>query len=372
MNFTTSRCRADIMTKDRRYLNILLKHSQLHINAQTHFILSSIIIFFSPVFIFSCCTPQDCPGNSHGESQDILEIKLTDKAMLLEQGYEYTADIFVFNNDRLQRLDSYQRVKCRSGKIPFAASQNGKKIIAAIVTPQSDSYGWSHINSLQALEQETADLRKETHDKILLSGLCTAEAGKDSGCEIALTPLSAEIQIESIRCDFSGKPYQGAKIEEVKAYLINVNASARIFQKNGFTPETLCNQGGFIENDVKQFEDPGIITNEIKGSVGSQTVYPDIVFRCYPNECEEESAGSPFTRLVIEGKINGNTCFYPIDINRGQPSGKGIGRNCRYIYNITIKSSGSSDPDTAVTPADVDITCGIVPWDESDNDEIIF
>ena len=161
-------------------------------------------------------------------------------------------------------------------------------------------------------------------------------------------------------------------VEEVKAYLINVNTSARIFQKNGFTPETLCNQGGFIENDVKQFEDPGIITNEIKGSVGSQTVYPDIVFRCYPNECEEESAGSPFTRLVIEGKINGNTCFYPIDINRGQPSGKGIGRNCRYIYNITIKSSGSSDPDTAVTPADVDITCGIVPWDESDNDEIIF
>ena len=350
--------------KDRRS-SLLIKH---HLLSHT---ISPLLFIFSPVFIFSCTSTYGSAGYENtGHARPETEIRFNDTGNVLDR--EYTADIFVFNDDRLQRLDSYQRIICGSGEIPFAASQNGQKIIVAIVNPQSDRYGWSSICSLQALEKEMADLHKESSDQPLMSGWGRTEAGKDPDCEIDLTPLSAEIRLESVRCDFSGKPYKGASLENVKVYLTNVNTSARILQENGFMPEFICNQGGLVDSDVEEFTDPGIVVREIGNISDMQTVYPYIALRCYPNECSEETAGSPFTRLVIEGTVNGQTCFYPVNINRGEDSGNGISRCCRYTYNITVRSSGTSDPDTAVSPADIDIVCNAVPWYETDNDEIIF
>lgn len=333
--------------------------------------MKNLSILFLPVLSFSCSAYYDVP-QAVTENGTRISVKLTDKATSAEQDKEYTADIFVFDDDRLQRLDSYQRIRCRPGEMPSAASQNGKKIIAAIINPQSDSYGWDHISSFQALQNEVADLKKETGHGMLMSGVGYVEAGKEAVCDISISALAAEVQLRSLRCDFSGKPYQESAIKDVKAYLTNVNAVAKILQKDGFSPETLCNQGGLVKDDVLAFADRDLIVRKIGNEVGSQTVYPDISLICYPNECMEETAGSPFTRLVIEGRINGQTCYYPININRDGRSGTGISRNCRYIFDVTLKSTGSSDPDTVVSPADIDIACLIAPWDEKDNTEIIF
>ena len=96
-------------------------------------------------------------------------------------GEDRAVDIFVFNDDRLQRLDSYQRTVLKDEKVHFAASQKGRKIILAVMNPQTDSYDWSHINSFQSFKNEKADLKKERPSGLLMSGFCAAElAAADS------------------------------------------------------------------------------------------------------------------------------------------------------------------------------------------------
>ena len=299
--------------------------------------MKKVLIVLSPALFFSCSLSLSGSPGTEPDTVMQVPVKFQDGIPAADQGEGYIADIFVFNDDRLQRLDSYQRIACGPGEMPSAASQTGKKIIAAIVNPQSGSYSWEQISSFQALGSMVAELKKESGQKMLMSGYGHAEAGKDAMCEIDVSPLASEVMLRSVRCD-----------------------------------ETICNQGRLRKEDVMEFTDQSLIVRKIANEIGTDTVYPGISFMCYPNECMEETAGSPFTRLVIEGMISGQTCYYPVNINRTGPAGGGISRNCRYVFDITIKSTGSSDPDVAVSPEDIDISCMIAPWDEKDGTEIIF
>ena len=68
--------------------------------------------------------------------------------------------------------------------------------------------------------------------------------------------------------------------------------------------------------------------------------YGPVSLYCYPSDAAVESMGSPFTRLVIEGKSAGRICHYEFAINRGEDCGgednAGISRNCRYVYEIML------------------------------------
>ena len=81
-------------------------------------------------------------------------------------------------------------------------------------------------------------------------------------------------------------------------------------------------------DDIRHFMNPGLVVGKIADMIGMEPSRPEICFLCYPNCAEDEGPGTPFTRLVIEGQIDGDTYYWPIDINR-QEDRKGIGRNCR-------------------------------------------
>ena len=78
---------------------------------------------------------------------------------------------------------------------------------------------------------------------------------------------------------------------------------------------------------------------------------------CYPNDSDDDMMGSPPTRMVVQGDIDGATYYYPVDINRegfGYTSGPhGLSRNVKYSYSLLITRKGSTDPDTPVPPAQV-------------------
>ena len=86
---------------------------------------------------------------------------------------------------------------------------------------------------------------------------------------------------------------------------------------------------------------------------------------------EQFGPGTPFTRLVIEGKIQGETFYWPLDINK-EDGGYGIGRNERYIYDITITRKGTKDPDSPVRKEDIDINFNVEKWNEKEGCEVIF
>ena len=86
-----------------------------------------------------------------------------------------------------------------------------------------------------------------------------------------------------------------------------------------------------------------------------------------------EGPGTPFTRLVIEGKIRGETFWWPIEINREDGTQvPGIHRNCRYVFDIVITRKGNKDPDTAIGKETADIRMETRPWNEKEEQVIPF
>ena len=237
---------------------------------------------------------------------------------------------------------------------------------------------WRHINSFEGLYEETALLEQESTGYHIMTSVLEISSADRHIYRADMERLSSGIRINSIRTDFSGREYDDEPLTDVKVYLTNVNASCMLLRHEGFRPELIVNPGFLDMSAVSGFKDTGIIYREIDEDIGEDAVYPDISLFCYPNDAVEETAGSPFTRLVIEGRIRGETYWYPITINRGDfgiasgGDGRGIGRNMMYSYDITIRRTGTKDPDIPVSLEDVTISCPVEPWEEIDNGTVSF
>lgn len=315
---------------------------------------------------------------SDGEADSVLhteaDIRINTSVPISETEGVRCIDIFFFNNDRLGWLDSYQRFDGADPHGISAASRKGNKIIVAVTNPQRDISAWSGINSFESMLKSTALLWDEDPEAPLMSGYKDVSMGEEPSCSLEMHPMLSEIRINSLRCDFSGRPYQGEDLTDIRIYLTNVTAEAHIFNEEGFMPTEIINAAGLSGTDMSRMSHPEMLSSRLEKPVGDNTVYPGISLFCFPNDCPEQSIGSPFTRLVIEGKLCGKTCYYPIDINRGRnTSGNpGIGRNTRYVYDIILTRAGTSDPDIAADATMVDINMSVRPWDERNEDEITF
>ena len=282
-------------------------------------------------------------------------------------------DIFTFNDNSLMQLDSYQRISYSSTGTINLRSQNGKKKIFAYRNSHTLRQDWYNLNSYWGLEDICTELKDERSDMFTMSGEGQAVAGSSNINKINLKPYVSEIQLRSLSCDFTGKPYQGQKLRSVMVYLTNVNCSCPLIYEEPLKPSTFINMGGLDDNIFKEFKEPELIMRDVNATIGYNPVRTNINLYCYPNTCLEEGPGTPFTRLVIEGKLNGETCWWPISINRQSNSKQpGIHRNCRYIYNITLRTNGSAGPDDPIEIEDIDIEMNIEPWNVKDNYSVEF
>lgn len=284
-----------------------------------------------------------------------------------------TLDIFTFNDDELERLDSYQRIEEPDIEDIGIRSQNGDKHIVICANSHCGKEDWADVNSLQSMEDRYADLTSEHRRSILMTGAIRACAGEGKEHTIRLRNLAAEIVLRSIRCDFSGKPYAGGQITDVSIYLTDVNARCRMLAEGTVKPTHILNPGGLSMEDVMSMEEPDLIFTAMDVPVGSTACRPDIRLLCYPSSWPEESPGTPFTRLVIEGTLDGERFMWPIDINRGHGNkDHGIHRNCSYVYDVVITRKGVTDPEETITTDMMDISMEVKRWEEKERYSIEF
>ena len=282
-------------------------------------------------------------------------------------------DIFIFEDDAQGRLDSYQQntIDPKGDYRVAVASTKGKKRIVMIANSHKDRKHWAGIRTYEGLAREKASLYEEDISFPTMYGEAVFSAEDGVERTITLRPLVSEIHLGSIRCDFSGREYEGEKLKDVKVYLTNVNAECRIMQEHGFDVGTTVNTGHLNHMELEKFRHPELIYRPLGTDVGYEIFDTGIRLYSYPNESADETPGSPFTMLVIEGTIKGKTWYYPIAINR-DAGNTGIGRNCSYTYNITILRTGSTDPGAAVSAETVLINSQILSWDERNEEEIAF
>ena len=328
-----------------------------------------LLLFIVPAIQYGCSdvNPVSCQYYATSEKSGI-KTALSLSGNISPEGA--CLDIFTFNDDMLKRLDSYTRVENFTGNSINVTSQSGDKIILICANARKDRYEWADISSYSSMQSITVSLENESEDNPSMTATCRATAGNVIE-GVCLQPVASEVILRSISCDFTGLPYAGKEISDVKAYLTNVNAEAYLFEETPGFPLRIINMSMLNHDDIKGFMHPGLVVRKVADRIGSNPIVPHLCFMCYHNSVETEGPGTPFTRLVIEGKIDGDTYYWPININR-QGEKNGIGRNCRYIFDLTIRRKGTTDPDIPVLHEDIETTLEIIGWKESQEEYIEF
>ena len=271
-----------------------------------------------------------------------------------------TLDAFFFENDSKGRLDCYQRISYPESTCNLA-SGCGPKTLVLIANSKKDKYEWADIKSLKTITDITIDLEDERLDKPVMTSLQQTMAGQEISLD--LSPLMCEIVVRSIRCDFSRQPYSQEQFTLSRIFLTYVNASCSIIPDEQIQPSRIINAGMLDEAHLQSFYEKDIIVKNIDSIINKEKTLLNCSLFCYANNPTEESIGSPFTKLVIEGKIGNDTYYYPIRINSHQG---GITRGESYVFDIAITRAGVTDPDGELGIGGIDIKMEIEPWKEKD------
>jgi hypothetical protein len=126
---------------------------------------------------------------------------------------------------------------------------------------------------------------------------------------------------------------------------------------DGESQPSWLNAGRLDPDRTAALAHPETVFQTLAGPVGDEVVFPDLHFYAYPNPAAEDALGTPLTRLVIEGTLLGETCYYPISITplEGGQS---------HVFDITLTRFGTADPDIPATRDQVRVSGAVAPWNE--------
>ncbi|MBR1575682.1 MAG: hypothetical protein IJ654_04445 [Bacteroidales bacterium] len=320
---------------------------------------------FASAFCFSACAPQESPSPEKPGPVTHIEwaFRPTESPGGARTGTRADdwylirrMDLFVFDDDGIRALDSYTRSFAYSPTSVDVRSASGAKRAVAIANlPLPDGFVTS-VSHYEDLHKVIAELTEDDPAFPVMSGEARFMAGEDRNCAISLEPVMSTVEIHSLKCQFQGS-YAGQSLKRVKVYLTGISCRSELLRQEGFLPTESLNVGGLSERDLARLPYSGMVYRYLGNGTpaGGGRVYGGTALYCYPNETDEETLGSPFTRLVIEGLLDGKTCYYAIPVNRGDAPGDGplgIGRNRRYVFDITLTRPGTESPglDAAITP----------------------
>ena len=238
----------------------------------------------------------------------------------------------------------------------------GKKIIYAVAN--SHRANWKGVNTLEIFQAQMASLKDEDVKNFMMIGSTEAQLQLASTVSFTLRRLVARIKLNSVKTSFAGGPYEGLALEDPKVYLINVQASKFIYNGVGQNFSILNNRK-YVESDSQTGIMTGMIADVFAAPIDDDGYSVPHYFYCYENNLETESGGNRFTRLVIEGKLNGMTYYYPIPI-------KGLERNSCYSVDVTIKRPGSLDPNKDVEKGTLLASMTVLDWDVKDESNVEF
>lgn len=323
-----------------------------------------LIIHLSASPAFLSCSEKDMTGN---DMQEESVIELSSKAFTTGG----TLDLFVFDTDALARLDSRMRVIC-NGSLPEripVSSRSGHKRVVALANWSENEPAWEKVNSFSALCRMMVPLTTDNPLAPRMSGSMVINTGGTASTKLSLTTLSAKIRLASIRCDFTGKPYQGSILKDARVYLTNVCTNSSPFPEN-YPGSEFINVGGYSMADLEAFGAKDLLSRKIFADIGPEIVKTGIDFYCYSNYCSEEGCGMPPTRLVLEGQLNGKTVYYPV--NLGDYTGGAVRGGYTYVIDLKITQYGTDDPDTPVSGGTLESSIRVIPWEQKDPETIDY
>ena len=121
-----------------------------------------------------------------------------------------------------------------------------------------------------------------------------------------------------------------------------------------------------------------MLYESVASSIGDSGEEDDHYFYCYENLTSQETATEKYTRLILEGKINGVKYYYPVDINQvgyGYQEGNGhygVKRNTSYSFDFTISGPGALTPDDKLVSYTVTVNTSVAGWSGASDYSVSF
>lgn len=280
-----------------------------------------------------------------------------------------TLDIFIFRygepaSPDYQKLDTYRHLQGGEMENISISTTTGPKLICIVANDHSNTF--SGVTDLTEFRKLTTSLTDERLGSFTMYGETSAILSTTSSVSVTLERFVARVAVTSIKTNFSGTPYAGKTLSDIKLYLTNVHGDKLLY--NGASPSAsphILNQGRLVGTDANSTAETNFIYEPITGTIDDSGDGTPHWFYCYSNATEEISAS---TKMVLQCNLDGVTYYYPIPVNQpgyGYISGNGhygTKRNCSYSYGITITKPGSLDPDEPVVPGTLELSIGIAEW----------
>lgn len=268
-------------------------------------------------------------------------------------------DLLFFQDGPLYRLDAYQHLDRVSGNRVNGTSSTAARKVVILSNYPTDTYPWTGIRSLESL----ADLPFRLADEDPAAPMLYGESAAGTMSQVTLRPMLAKITLRSIACEFSGRPYAGEKLQDVRAYLTYVSQECRPFAPED-PPSSWLNAGRLDEAGTAALAHPETVLQTLTASLGGR-IYPSAGFYGYPNPSDGTEFGNPVTRLVIEGKLRGTTYYYPIDL-------PGLEADVQYRMDVTLTRAGTTDPDLPAVAGSIRLESQVLDWDGREWEDIHY
>jgi len=320
---------------------------------------ASFLLAYILAFLFTSCDYSDFSAEIR-EDKDTTSFEMT---LTKAAGTDVSSlDIFIFNDDSLKALDSHQRISQVQPGVIRACSRSGKKLLFLLANIPEGSVDWARASRYESFQACYAKLSDENSQTPVMTAKAALKAGSEKNVSLTLEPMLAQIKVRSISCDFSGKPYSGQTLKNVRFYLTNASGQCEFGMAR--VPSIFLNSGKLDPAELSTLKDRTLLLHDYGKEIGARPVNPGTILHAYPNINEENDIGKPVTRLVIEGEIDGTTYYYPINLK--------LEKNVSYEFDITINRKGTLDADTPIEVDAVTINCSAKQWTDKGSSIITF
>lgn len=272
-------------------------------------------------------------------------------------------DVFFFDTLSPQYLDSYQRLKTQD--MVYALSSVGPKRVVALSVGSVDAMTWADIRTYADLCKYRFSLKEDFPEKPLMAGEKVLEDGVSRVADLEMKTSLAKVVLGSVACDFTDTPYMGYGFNNKLIYMQYAGVEARPFGPSSEIPISLVNQGWLDSAAIMAFPRPQMLLQEGLGNIWRQRVDAQRVFWCYGNDVDTSALGRPVTRIVLDGYVGENHCYYPIELPR-------LKAGETYRLDVTLLRMGTPDPDIPARGAMISLDTETVPWETMERREEIF
>ncbi|NTV18400.1 MAG: hypothetical protein HGA83_03120 [Bacteroidales bacterium] len=223
----------------------------------------------------------------------------------------------------------------------------GQKNIYILANPHNEEGFGGVLDEEDFMALQTSLLKEEPGYFTMFGNSMNFSVGENSVADIRMERFISKIVLNSLKTECTGGPFEGLALKDVRVYLLNIVAKKKAYDGSEAYPLSVLNLGSNIPAGYLGAAIKNMVYDSIPQDIGDVVYNTKHHFYAYSNTTDVENSYIKYTKLVIEGTLNGTKYYYPIPVNKtgyGASDNKGILRNTVYKMDVVIKNAGSLSP----------------------------